>query len=83
MRENVAVDPDHFSRVFFERFSQQHVARLKEIIAVLGWPAFDDQSAFGAWYIAQQATEDPDFQEQALLDASAHTICLLIRSGPD
>lgn len=67
MRKNVAVDPDHFSRDFFERFSQQHVARLKEIIAVLGWPDFDEQSAFGAWYIAQQATEDPEFQEQALL----------------
>jgi hypothetical protein len=67
MRENVAVEPHHFSRNFFERFSQQHVRLLKEIIKVHGWPNFDEQSAFGAWYIAQQATEDPEFQEQALL----------------
>lgn len=67
MRENVAVEPHHFSRDFFERFSQQHVRLLKEIIKVHGWPDFDEQSAFGAWYIAQQATEDPEFQELALL----------------
>lgn len=67
MRANVEQHPEFFSRDFFERFSQEHVTRLKNIIKMHGWPNFDEQSAQAAWTIAQQATEDPEFQEEALL----------------
>lgn len=47
----------------------RNAARLRELIAEHGWPAEDiagDDGAKAAWFIAQHAVGEPDFQRQAL-----------------
>src|SRR6516225_6501545 len=48
----------------------KNAARLREIIAVHGWPAVDvagQDGAEAAWLIAQHAVGEPDFQRRALI----------------
>lgn len=66
MRDNMSQDPEFNTPERFIAFSDQHISRLKAIIEIHGWPNFDTESAYGAWYIAQQATHDTKFQEEAL-----------------
>lgn len=47
----------------------RNAARLRELIAANGWPAEDiagEDGAKAAWFIAQHAIGEPDFQRQAL-----------------
>src|SRR5262245_5243150 len=47
----------------------QNAARLRALIAARGWPAEDlagQDGAEAAWFIAQHAIGEPDFQRQAL-----------------
>jgi hypothetical protein len=48
----------------------QNAARLRELIALHGWPAEDiagEDGAKAAWFIAQHAIGEPDFQRHALV----------------
>ena len=48
---------------------KRNTARMKEIIAVSGWPTiskFGEQAANAAWLLVQHADEDPQFQEKVL-----------------
>lgn len=52
-----------------EEVDRVHTARLKEIIAQIGWPNFSkvgDLASKNAWLLAQHADLDRDFQEQCL-----------------
>lgn len=52
-----------------EALHRENASRLKEIIAEHGWPDRElvgDEGALAAWFIAQHAIGDPDFQRQAL-----------------
>ena len=48
----------------------RNAARLRELIAVHGWPAEDiagEDGAKAAWFIVQHAIGEPDFQRQTLI----------------
>ena len=52
-----------------EAVHHQNAARLREIIAEHGWPDRElagDDGTLAAWFIAQHAIGEPDFQRQAL-----------------
>lgn len=52
-----------------EAVHRKNASRLKEIIAAHGWPDHDLVGADGtlaAWFIAQHAIGEPDFQRQTL-----------------
>ena len=52
-----------------EAVHRRHASRLREIIAEHGWPDSDLAGADGtlaAWFIAQHAIGEPDFQREAL-----------------
>ena len=52
-----------------EAVHRKHAARLKEIIAEHGWPDRElagPDGTLAAWFIAQHAIGEPDFQRQAL-----------------
>ena len=52
-----------------EILHRKNAARLKDIIVEHGWPDRDlvgDEAALAAWFIAQHAIGDPEFQRQAL-----------------
>ncbi len=70
---------DELGGPYVPRMEAVHVknaARLRELIATHGWPTEDkagEDGAKAAWFIAQHAVGEPDFQRQALkyLQASA------------
>ena len=52
-----------------EAVHRRNASRLQEIIAQHGWPDIElvgSDGAMAAWFIAQHAIGDPDFQRQAL-----------------
>jgi hypothetical protein len=52
-----------------EAVHRENASRLKEIIDTHGWPDCDlvgDDGTLAAWFIAQHAIGDPEFQRQAL-----------------
>lgn len=52
-----------------EALHRQNAARLKDIIVEHGWPDRDlvgDEGTIAAWFIAQHAIGNPEFQRQAL-----------------
>ena len=52
----------------------RNAARLRELIAQHGWPAEDiagEDGAKAAWFIAQHAVGEPDFQRQSLVHLQA------------
>jgi hypothetical protein len=52
-----------------EALHRKNAARLKQIIAEYGWPDRElvgDDGTLAAWFIAQHAIGEPDFQRQAL-----------------
>jgi hypothetical protein len=52
----------------------RNAARLRELIAQHGWPAEDlagEDGAKAAWFIAQHAIGEPDFQRQTLIHLQA------------
>jgi hypothetical protein len=52
-----------------EAVHRQNAARLKQIIAEHGWPDRElvgDDGTLAAWFIAQHAIGEPDFQRLAL-----------------
>jgi hypothetical protein len=52
-----------------ETLHRNNAARLKDIIVEHGWPDRDlvgDEGTLAAWFIAQHAIGDPEFQRQAL-----------------
>jgi hypothetical protein len=53
-----------------EAVHMRNAARLRELISAHGWPSEDmagEDGAKAAWFIAQHAVGEPDFQRQALL----------------
>ncbi len=53
-----------------EEVHRRNAARLKEIIAARGWPGrslVGEDGAVAAWFIAQHAIGEPDFQRRALV----------------
>src|SRR5579863_1751989 len=52
-----------------EAVHRKNAARLRELVAEHGWPGEDiagEDGATAAWFIAQHAVGEPDFQRQAL-----------------
>ena len=52
-----------------EQVHRQNTARLKQVILEYGWPDRDlvgEEGTLAAWFIAQHAIGDPQFQRQAL-----------------
>jgi len=62
-------DAETFARLAAE--DARRLARLKEIVAEIGWPranAVGPDAAHAAWILAQHADTDPDFQEWVLAE---------------
>jgi hypothetical protein len=52
-----------------EALHRKNAARLKEIIVEHGWPDSDlvgEDGTLAAWFVAQHAISDPEFQRQTL-----------------
>ena len=52
-----------------EAVHRENAARLKDLILEYGWPDRDlvgDEGTLAAWFIAQHAIGDPEFQREAL-----------------
>jgi hypothetical protein len=65
-------EADELGGPYVPRMEEVHVrnaARLRELIALNGWPAEDiagEDGAKAAWFIVQHAIGEPDFQRKAL-----------------
>lgn len=66
------IDVNELGGSYVPRMEAVHIknaARLRELIALHGWPAEDlvgQDGAEAAWLVAQHAVGEPDFQRQAL-----------------
>ena len=71
VRSEVLKDASSFAGYHprMEELHKCHAARLKEIIVEHGWPGrtlVGEDGAVAAWFIAQHAIIDPEFQRRAL-----------------